>query len=102
MVHISVNSRPELVPEIAADAPALDIRHKQKDEDRECRRTREQAERQQRPATNCVSEMAGAQNLPGPIAVMIELRRELGKIVRASRRCWRTSRTCCARHAAPG
>ena len=48
------------------------------------------------PPTSCVSEMAGAQSFPGPIAVAVELRRQLGEIVRRDAGGRGTAQTCCA------
>src|SRR5262245_216784 len=72
----------ELVPEIAADAPALDIGHCEEDQNRHRDDAREQAEREQRPAYQLHDRDRRRPELSGPIAVAVELRRQLADRVR--------------------
>src|SRR5215467_16364367 len=73
----------ELIPEVFAHPPALDIAHDQEQHDRQCGNAREQAEREQRAADELRERDRGRPEFAGPVAVVVELVGELGQIMGA-------------------
>src|SRR5262249_39669533 len=71
----------ELIQEIAAYPPALVVGHDQENQDRQCRRPREQADRQQRTAQKLRDRDCRRPEFPRPVAVPVELLCELPQIV---------------------
>src|SRR6516165_11095464 len=75
------------VPEIAADPPALVIRHDEKDDDGKRNRARQQPQRQHRAKHKLRHRDGGRPQAPRAIAVLLELLRELVEIVRTHAGC---------------
>ena len=90
-----------LVPEIPADAPALDIADKEKNEDRQRGRPGEQAERQQRSADQLRQRRSPAPRTSPAGSRRHRAPRRTRSDCAIACRCWGTSQTCCASHAAP-
>src|SRR5215470_10413379 len=72
---------PELVPEILADPPALEIGHDQEKQDRKRGDPGEQTEREQWPADKLRERDRGRPDLARPIAIVVELGGKLGDAV---------------------
>src|SRR5262249_57455979 len=73
---------PELVPEILSYPPALDIRDDQEEHEGHGGGTRKQAEREQGAGDELRERDRGRPELAGTIAIVVELRREFGEVVR--------------------
>src|SRR5215468_4728184 len=72
---------PELIPEILADAPALEVGHDQEQQDRKRSDASEQAEREQRAADKLGERDRGRPELARPIAIVVELGGKFGHAV---------------------
>src|SRR5262245_11045069 len=77
---------PELIPEVFAHPPALDIGHDQEEEDRHGGNACEQTKCEQRAADELRDRDRGRPNPAGAIAVMIELLGKLGEVMGAHAR----------------
>src|SRR5262249_41802136 len=74
---------PELVPELLADPPALDICHDQEKKDRKRSNTGEQPEREHRPADELGDRDRGRPELAGAVTVVVELGGKLRQLMGA-------------------
>src|SRR5260370_15991113 len=64
----------ERIPEIAAHAPALDVRHREKNKKRHCRRAGEKAKREQRPEHKFGDRYCRRPQPARAVAGLVELR----------------------------